>query len=330
MINLIRPKLTVLTDPVPYGRNLIPETAKSLARMIRDRIRPHPEDYNRSKYRGHPDVTRSLIEGLITINASFNYNPKSPKEFADIVVVLSGIETLRQMILSKRKGLIRTLYAGPNIVVFSSDYNSILSSPEIDWVITPCEWVVDLYMEDSPSLKGRCVSWPAGVDTKYWCPDERRNFGDILFFEKKGEGMTVPIRPYIEYLCELGKSVSVIRYGDYSHAQYLQTLKRSSLMIGFSASESQGLAWAEAWSVDVPTLLWKNTSNVHRGRKYHCSTAPYLCAQNGLFFDNFEDFKRKFSHWEANRGQFAPREWAVGNMSDEVCATNLYERVTEC
>ena len=101
-------------------------------------------------------------------------------------------------------------------------------------------------------------------------------------------------------------------------------------MLGFVTAESQGIAWAEAWSTDVPTLILKNTSNVHQGRRYKCSTAPYLQSQNGLFFDDLEDFKIQFKYWETHREQFSPRAWTLENMSDEVCATMLYKKVTEC
>ena len=101
-------------------------------------------------------------------------------------------------------------------------------------------------------------------------------------------------------------------------------------MLGFATSESQGLAWAEAWAADVPTLIWRNTSNVSNGRRYNCSTAPYLCAKNGLFFDDLEHFKVQFRYWESNRAQFKPRAWTLGNMSDEVCAKLLYDEVTKC
>ena len=95
-------------------------------------------------------------------------------------------------------------------------------------------------------------------------------------------------------------------------------------------SESQGIAWAEAWSADVPTLIWKNDANVYRGRRFNCSTAPYLRPENGLFFNDLEDFKRQFAYWGAHREEFTPRDWTLKNMSDEVCASILYKKVTEC
>lgn len=325
---IARPKLTVVTDPIPYGIKLFTENAKLVARYVRDRIKPPPGNYNRSKYRGHPAVTRSLIEGLISNNASFNYNPKTSGEFGEVVVVLSVVETLRQMILFKRKGMIKTLFAGPNIVIFSSDYDSILASPEIDYVITPCDWVIDMYVEDFPTLEGRCFAWPAGVDTEYWKPDPVLERKQILIFEKQDKGPVGPVQPYADYLERQGYKVVIMQYGTFNHLLYLQHLQQSCLMLGFATGESQGIAWAEAWSVDVPTLLWKNTNNVHRGRTYRSSTAPYLCDRNGLFFDDLDDFKSKFAYWQSNRDAFSPRAWTLENMSDKVCAATLCNRVT--
>lgn len=325
-----RPEITVLTDPIPCGMESFSEGVRQIARSVRDRIHPNSGNFNRSPYRGHPAVTRSLIKGLKSINASFNYNPRHPNQLANTVIVLAGIRTLRQVIRLKRQGLLTKLYAGPNIVVFSSEYDSILASPEIDCVITPCDWVIDLYVEDNPRLHGRCFAWPAGVDTDYWKPSPENDRDRILIFEKQSKEFGNSVQLCVEYLRGLGWGVDIVRYGFFTHSQYLQMLKRSCLMLGFSTSESQGIAWAEAWSVDVPTLLWKNTSKVYRDRRYNCSTAPYLRPENGLFWNDLEDFKAKFAKWESHRGHFAPRKWVLENMSDEVCASILYKKVTKC
>jgi hypothetical protein len=326
-----RPKLTVLTDPIPCGGYFFSETVKNIAKYLRGRVYPPRKNFDQSRYSGHPTVTRSLVEGLELINASYNYNPRRLQEISDRVVVLSGIETLRQMIAFKRKGLIKSLYAGPNIVVFASDDDSILACPEVDWVITPCDWVIDLYQQDCPTLKGRFLAWPAGVDTRYWKVDPTmRCKKKILIFEKQAKGPVGPVQPYAAYLDSLGYQVSIIKYGYYTHSRYLKELQESVLMVGFVMDESQGIAWAEAWAADVPTLLWRNVKGRLSGRSYHCSTAPYLCEQNGAFFDDIEEFKLKIGDWALKRDRFSPREWVLKNMSDEVCATNLYRRVTGC
>jgi hypothetical protein len=320
--------VTFLTDPLPIGRYMISELARKIYSGARRML--NPPRYNYGSYRGHFAVTRSVIEGLKTCGLSHNYNPSAPKDLFDTVVVLSGVRTLRQAIELKRRGYFKKLFAGPNIVVFASDHNSLIASPEVDVVITPSQWVVDLYLADSPSLNHRCLAWPAGVDTNYWTPTLGLVRENILIFEKQNKGPVGPIAPYVEYLNLKGYKVEVIRYGEYTHVDYLEALNRARLMLGFVVDESQGIAWAEAWAANVPTLIWRNELNTYRGRSYRVSTAPYLNASNGLFFDNFEDFKGKFACWEQNADTFTPRAWTLANMSDQVCAINLYRKLTDC
>lgn len=322
-------KLTVLTDPMPWGGDLIYEGMRRTARRIRDSILPSKDFFNHPIYRGHFAVTRSLIQGLESIDADFNYNPLYPWKLADTVIVLAGVRTLRQAIRLKQQGIIKRLFAGPNIVCFSADDDKIVASSEVDCCVVNCEWVFNLYILDCPNLKDRCFIWPAGVDTNYWQPDFTKKRNDILIFDKQNKGPVGPVAPYYEYLTSLGWSVKVIKYGAFKHEQYLRLLQQSCLMLGFVTDESQGIAWAEAWSVDVPTLIWKNTSNVFLGRSYECSTAPYLCNENGMFFEDLEDFKIQFNYWLYNRNKFSPRDWTLKNMSDKVCATMFYEKVTK-
>ena len=330
-----RYKLTILTDPMPWGRDFFYEGVRRIARGIRDYIQPNQHYYNHSKYRGHFAVTRSAVEGLQSIGASFNYNPRYPWQLADTVVVLAGVRTLRQAIRLKQQQCIKKLYAGPNIVVSSSDYNFIAGNPEIIKYIVNSDWTLKLYVADCPSLKDRIFAWAAGVDTKYWHPDSTIQRNRILIFDKRREEDDPErTRSYAEYLRMLGWQVDVlVRCGTqgYTKDQYRALLQKSCLMLGFTiGSESQGIAWAEAWSCDVPTLILRNTSNIYQGRSYHCSTAPYLTPQNGLFFDDLENFKVQFAYWEINRKKFKPRTWTLENMSDEVCASILYNKVIEC
>jgi len=320
--------ISILTDPVPVGSYWLPESSRKVGRLIRDMFLPPL--YNYGPYRGHYAVTRSLVEGLKKCGLPFTYNPARRRDLADTVVVLAGVRTLRQAIYWKKRGLIRRLFAGPNIVVFSSDHESLLASPQIDAAITPSQQVVDLYVEDCPSLAGRCFAWPAGVDTDFWCPSPDVQRKSVLIFEKQNKGTVGPVEPYAEFLQKNGYNIKNIKYGRFKHRDYLDALRCSCLMIGFVMDESQGIAWTEAWSTDVPTLLWRNERTTFRGRVYRGSTAPYLTSENGMFFEDFVDFRRVFASWKANPTRFFPRAWVLKNMSDEVCARRLYQLVTQC
>lgn len=331
----MKPKISILTDPLPCGGEFFRESTRRIVRALRDIVHPNRKYFNHPIYRGHFAVTRSLVVGLRKIGVDFNYNPRSLSALADTVIVLAGVRTLRQAIQLKQLGQIKKIYAGPNIVVFSSDEDSLIASPEIDAVITPSDIIADLYLEDNPSLNSKIIAWPAGVDTDYWSPDLDTRNDQVIVFDKRQifDGYD-RVKPYMEFLSQKGLQTNhLVRSGkiSYAQAQYREFLRRSGLMIGFTVgSESQGIAWTEAWSTDVPTLILRNNYNVYGGRKYSCSTAPYLTLENGLFFDDFDDFKVKFAYWQTHRNQFTPREWTIKHMSDEVCALQLYRKITEC
>lgn len=320
--------ISVVTDPLLYKTQFFSEGLRKIARRCRDSVRK-PE-YNYGKYRGHYAVTRSLIEGLKIAGIPHNYNPTFSKDLARTVLVLAGVRTLKQAIKFKEIGLIDKLFAGPNIVLFSSDHNSLLANPLIDKVITPCDWVSNHYIEHNPSLENRCLIWPAGVETTFWKPCSLQKRRRILIFEKQNKGPVGPVEPYVQYIKGLGYEVEVIKYGSFKHPQYLECLQNAQLMLGFVVDESQGLAWAEAWSTNVPTLLWRNEINTHQGVTYQTSTAPYLTNETGLFFDDIDDFKLQFNFWEKNKAKFRPREWTMKNMSDEVCAQRLIDMIDKC
>lgn len=318
-----RPSITVLTDPAQVGRYFISEKVRSTARHLRNWLSPRPA-YTRSPYRGHFAVTRSLVEGLQKIGVRYTYNPARMADVGEVVVVLSGLDALRQAIHWKQSGRIRYLLAGPNLLVFPSEHADLIAAPEVDVCLTPAQWVCEMYVDDCPELRGRCVAWPAGVDTSYWTPSPRAGESTkALIFDKQAKGPVGPISAYIPVLDRRGYQVEVITYGKYLPDEYLRMLRRSCLMVGFVTSESQGLAWAEAWSTDVPTLLWFQDHDTYQGRTFASSTAPYLLAKTGLFFSSLVEFEMVLTQWESTRQEFQPRQWVLENMSDEVCARQL-------
>ena len=312
--------LTILTDPIPYGDKFIYQYLKFFFIKLHYFIKKI-FGMQVPKYRGHPAVSRSLVEGLKQLSFDFNYNPLSVLDLHETVLVLSGVETLKQAIKKKKK--IRKLFAGPNIVIFSQDHNNILASEEIDIVITPASIINELYILDNPSLKDRIKAWPAGVDTNYWVPDLLKQSHQILIYEKQIKGPVGPVDPYVHLLEKMNYKVKVINYGSYSLSEFLFELQKSVLMVGFVTDESQGIAWAEAWSTNVPTFLWYNDINTYRGRAYNCTTSPYLSNDTGVFFDDIHDFEIKFRQWERQEFNFEPRKWCIENMSDVVCAQKL-------
>jgi hypothetical protein len=239
------------------------------------------------------------------------------------------------MIQWKRKGNIRQLTCGPNIVVRAQDYNSVLASQEIDAVMNHAEWVREFWAADHPKLRDRYISWAAGVDDAYWKFTGAEKRKSILVFDKSlTEQSDLRIGTYVDFLKGKGYEVMVLtrKAKNYSHsyslAQFRTLLHSACLLVGFTVgSETQGIAWAEAWAADVPTLIFQQRERWIHGLRAECSTAPFLSDTTGWFFKDFEDFQHRFGQWQMGNHIFSPRQWVVEHMTDEVCICDLYSKL---
>ena len=107
---------------------------------------------------------------------------------------------------------------------------------------------------------------------------------------------------------------------------YRQLLNNSSLLVGFTVgSESQGLAWSESWSCNVPTFVQRQTSFWSENLGISSSTAPALTPSTGLFFDDLSDFSVNFTAWVHRELVFNSREWTLTNMDTSVSASQFLD-----
>ena len=314
----MKPSLTLLTNTIPPKKRVLLKGARLLKRLILGK-RPLID-----RYEGHPSVTESVLKGLKTIGASFNYNPSCEEEVASAVLVLSHLEALCQAIDLKKRGRIQKLFAGPNLVIDPSDEREILNSSAIDGHIVPSDWVHDFYIAEIPALRGKCTTWPAGVDINDWVPDQSaKTKKNVLIYDKLDHNQ--PIRDYQKFLAGRGWDSSIIRYGSYEKELYKNMLRKSELALFFSPSESQGLALSECWSSNIPSLVWNQGWALlkNKRKRIPASSAPYLNSHLGYFFSDLTSFDEVFQKWEMNRDSFHPRQWVCSHLSNESCAKNL-------
>ena len=71
-------------------------------------------------------------------------------------------------------------------------------------------------------------------------------------------------------------------------------------MVCFSKSESQCIAWSEAWSLNVPILINENNFHKIKGRTIKVDNAPYLNEYNGLKFKDMNEFITRFTRDDNN------------------------------
>lgn len=294
---------------------LLPHTIKAAEKIT---ILTYPvEQYSNSRW-SHPAVTGSLVRGLEELKINYNFNPSRICDVGSTVVVLTNIDALKQAIDWKRKGKIKKLLAGPNLMVRADDYERILSSPEIDVYLVPSVWTKVAYIEDEPSLENRIGIWPAGINIDEWEPQQKsKNSKHVLIYWKtESEDFCKQVE---QLLKNYGWQPKVIKYGQYALATYKELLSVTAFAVFISRSESQGLALAEAWAMNVPTLVWNPQELTINGRIYSESSAcPYLTTQTGNDWKTIEELEALLKTISTTLVNFSPRTWMIHNMSDAV------------
>ena len=313
-------KITIITKELPYWKNFFRHLLIRLIRYFLSYLIP------KYRYSGHAGVTRSLIEGFKKNGISYVYNPLFKKSLTRNVVVLANVKALKQIIEYKKKGILNKLIAGPNIVTFSNEDDHILSDKEINLVVTPSKWVSNIYIQDSPDLKEKCFEWPAGVDVNFWKPSENLKRDQVILYIKE-KNSSINFKNYYDYLDRNGFKIKIIRYGSYTKRNFKKELEKSFIMICFSKSESQCIAWSEAWSLNVPILINENYFHKIKGRTIKVDNAPYLNEHNGLKFKDMNEFIKNFKYMHKNFKKYNTRNWLINNLSDEVNSKKLFDRI---
>lgn len=282
------------------------------------------------EHRGPNGVVESLLSGLNELGIKYNYNPRYKSDVYKTVVVLGYVDTLKLAIKMKVDGDITRLLAGPNLVVYSTDYESIIGNEYIDTVIVPSSEVKKRYINDLPILKDKVEVWPAGVDINYWKPNHDKKQQALLYVKTGSLKMIKSVEVYLE---KHKINYSVIEYGKYNMSEYKRLLSEAAYAIFLSESESQGIALLEAWSMNVPTLVWNPGQVAYEGKLIkNTSSCPYLTQDTGDHWKNLEVFKKKFDTFTSNINQYKPRWWVVNNMTNihsAIRIINIADKIPE-
>lgn len=313
-------KITVLTR-VPESEGLTDLILKFLEHP-RHAFRKISE---RKKLGGHHAVTRSIISGLNALGVEYNYDPINSTNIAEVAIVLSGTEALKKCIELKKQGKIKTLFAGPNMVVHADDNNCIMGSKEIDRLLIPSEWVKIAYERECAKTKGKIYIWPSGVDEDNWKPLLNKEKSNKILLYKKIDSKDLPKGFYnniYEVIKKKGYDTIELQYGEYTSREFMNALNECRAMVYVSKTESQGLALLESWAMNVPTLVWESGVKMISGRKYKItSTAPYLTEETGMFWKSTDDLGRQLNIIEDTK--IKPRRWVEKNMTDAITCKKL-------
>ena len=179
--------------------------------------------------------------------------------------------------------------------LFTDDCDGILLMPEIDRVIVACEWALDFF-RDAPQLAAKNRVCPCGIDADYWKPSGRPRTNTAVVYWKSGDEAFCEQVEQIARTCGLEPRRLRSQPGEHAHFSpddYRRLLDEARVGMFLSTFETQGLALAEAWSMDVPTAVWDPRGIAEwRGRSFQSgSSAPYLTPATGRLWRTLDELE---------------------------------------
>jgi hypothetical protein len=257
-------------------------------------------------------VTPGTIAALRTTGALTWYNPSCAWSHADAVIVLSDGGGDNSIVPALRRNT-TLLIVGPNVVIF---FYSAAQAASVDAWVAPSPWVESTMHLLAPEQLLDFVVWPVGVDTALWAPvaprAARRALALIYVKTEPPAGVLDAARAAL--LGAGATSVQELRYGSYDAAKYRAALQGAYVMVVFSASESQGVFLFEAWSADVPTLIYAaGFQHEFLERTWLSDPAPYLSGFTGAKWVTQAQLENLLRRDFA----FQPRRWVLQHGSLE-------------
>jgi glycosyltransferase involved in cell wall biosynthesis len=186
-----------------------------------------------------------------------------------------------------------------------------------------------------------CDTWFAGIDTEFWKSNNESKKIDFLVYKKfhwdKDTKTATLFLPILDYINKKGFSYQIIEYGNYLINDYKYLLNKSKYLLLFSEHESQGFAYCEALSMNVPVLAWDQGLCLDPNRfKWNdpvieASSVPFLIEEGGLKFKTIEEFKSQLNKFiELNNSNiFKPRDYIIENLSLEKSGERMLEIIKE-
>jgi glycosyltransferase involved in cell wall biosynthesis len=281
---------------------------------------------------GQMRVFLNLCDGFKRLGVPFRVNNYSyiERHSEEIACVIG-----KPHVLYKLSGKNRIIF-GAAICSHPSDEPALLERFPVRKILVPGEWMREMC---APAWGEKVIAWPAGIDTNKWKPaaPEEKDY-DVLLYDKVmwghdryGKELINPINRCLE---DQGLRVATLRYGFYREEEFLALLKRSKAMVFLCEHETQGIAYQQALSCEVPILAWDRGGfwqdpayYPHKVRFSPVSSVPYWDERCGLKFKDAEEFPSKLEEFLdlSFEGKFAPRNYIMDNLTLEKSARRYLE-----
>lgn len=306
-------------------------TKKNYSLITSDEIqRKFLSHRKRSNTKG-PDVVWNLVSNALSkdFKCEFITPGKMQKNLStnsQNILILKWLRTDDLLIRFIRANSGKKITLGPNVELASGPLMQFLNlNPNLySKVIFPSKWISDIYKYQINGNNLKVITWPVGINTEYWKP--------LMKNIKKREKIMVYIKEYEQFSNFIKKygncfdnNFIFVRYGEYKPKEFRRLLNKCKLAIWFSGTESQGIAMLEAWSMDVPTLVFKSQGVNIFNNNFIGESAPYLNDKCGQYFEDLETLLNLIQSHSLYKNIYEPRKWTTKNLTIELAIKKLIE-----
>jgi glycosyltransferase involved in cell wall biosynthesis len=304
--------ITLLSRP-PYR---ITAPLISLKEYIRN-LGKHRDEYELKS------LMNNLGRGLSALAVTYLSNPWE-HQIGGTVCVLHGVDTLRYALEQKRKGFIKTLIAGADIVHTPDEEGNIIKDPLIDKVILASDWSKRWWVSFDQLFDSKAAVWASGVDDR---GSNRDKQGVCLVYSKNTDEKV--FQKIIEILWTYKLAIVVSHYGKFKHEEYHRLLQKAKMVVYLSEFDTDGSALREAWMANIPALVWSRGYVEYQGRRFDDPEvgAPYMRPECGVVFTGDGDFERKLIEFLERYDAFEPRQYASAYFANEIAARKFLDIV---
>lgn len=284
--------------------------------------------YSNGSHRGPGKVVQNLSRGLQSLDliedASFG------RDSFHGFLQLPGAAEVAGVLASGKASPDDCLF-GPNLTVIPTEVPQNLLQ-QIRHMVVPSDWVRNLYRRFPEVDKITIDVWPVGIDTDRWQPSDRgiRSVGPIteplrclLYYKNR---TPYDLKAVLKLLSDKGIEVKVLTYGEYSEAELESLCAWAHFGILLTNTESQGIAYMEMLSTDLPLFVFDYPEWDYDGAytTVSATSIPYFdkrCGVSTVRFDKqvFEEFLHGVTTWK-----FYPRAYILENHTLKHAAQNYY------
>lgn len=294
---------------------------RRLVRRVLEPIRDRPPN-------GLTKVALNLALGLkqqgVDARVFTRYRQPRPGAYVGIV---NGPPHLARSIAKQTDCLV-----GPGVLNVPDDWPDMMqTSYRVKAYLQACEWQANVFrgLYGPEAVK----VWPVGINTDYYKPDPTiEKIYDLMIYDKRRWPHSPPGLGLLEDCLEIVAgnkfTYKVITYGKYGRGgekNFEVLAKQSRAMLFICENETQGIAYNQVLSMDIPVIAWDQASwcdpcRISWGLQHVDATSvPYWSGDCGEVFRSTAELASKLpTFMEAvYKNQYSPREYVLRELNQE-------------